>query len=76
MTASRSPSAEHRLRQARHDASVLLDRIQQLWNPGMKVTLLVRSPDHPDGTRDFLLTDDTLDAVIAALEILKTRPAL
>jgi hypothetical protein len=67
---------EARLRFARSEASKHLDQIQQLWNPGMKVTLLVRSPDHPDGSRDFMLTDDQIPDVIAALEILKTRPAL
>ena len=42
-----------------------LDAIKRLWkNP--KLTLLIRNPDLQDG--DFVMTDDTLEAAISALQ--------
>jgi hypothetical protein len=35
----------------------------------MKVTLLVRHPDFPDGTRNLVMTDDTLPDAIRALQV-------
>jgi hypothetical protein len=46
-----------------------LDAILGLFKPGVKVTLLVRSPKHANGTGDILLTDDALEDVIRAIEI-------
>jgi hypothetical protein len=41
--------------------------IQTLFKPGMKITLLIRAPDHPDGSRDLLMTDDLIDEAVAAM---------
>ena len=46
--------------------------IAGLFKPGAKVTVLVRSPGIPDA--DVLVTDDSVDAIIAALEKLRIRP--
>lgn len=43
-----------------------MDRIVKMFKPGVKITILVRTPDHP--TRDFCMTDDNLDEVIAMVE--------
>jgi hypothetical protein len=60
----------------REEASEHLAAIQAMFVPGAKVSLLVRHPSHPDGTRDFYLTDDTIPEVIAALHLLSRRPEL
>lgn len=53
-----------------------MDKILGYFKPGRKITVLVRSPEHPDGSQDFVLTNDTLDETIAALTIRKTAPTL
>lgn len=40
-----------------------MDAIVACFKPGVKITVLVRVPEHPD--RDFLMTDDDIDEVIA-----------
>lgn len=40
-----------------------LDEIRLLFKPGVKITVLVRTPDYPD--RDFMLSDDDLGEVSA-----------
>jgi hypothetical protein len=42
-----------------------MDRIHDLFKSEMKVTVVVRSPEHPD--RDFIMSDDELESVIEAL---------
>lgn len=42
-----------------------MDRIHDLFKAEMKITVVVRSPEHPD--RDFIMSDDELEGVIAAL---------
>ena len=37
------------------------------FKPGAKVTIVVRTPTHPDGSRDMVVTSDDIDAVIGAL---------
>ncbi len=54
----------------------LADQIREVFKPPMHVTVLVRMPEFPDGSRDFILTDDTLDAAIAALALRKTEPSI
>jgi hypothetical protein len=44
-----------------------LAEIAPLFKEGVKLTLLARCPDAPDGTRDLVLTNDTLGAAITAL---------
>lgn len=43
-----------------------MTRISRMFKPGAEVTLIVRSPDHPD--RDFMLTNDEPDELRALLE--------
>lgn len=58
------------LSQLHQKLAVHLEQISELFkNP--KITLVVRSPDLPDG--DVVLTDDELDKAIAAIERLKGR---
>ena len=54
------------------EASHLLGKMQKLFKPGIKVTFLARTPGNPEG--DFLLTDDDLSEVKAALERSEKRP--
>jgi len=46
-----------------------LERLAGLALPGAKMTLLVRRPEAPDGSRDIVITDDNLASVLAALRI-------
>lgn len=57
------------LRELHDRISGPLAEIQDLFKPGVKVTLLVRTPGFPDGARDVLVTDeDDLELVIAAIQ--------
>jgi len=53
-----------------------MNEIAALFKPGKKITVLVRTPKHPDGSRDVLITNDTIDDAIAALQTRKTAPTL
>ena len=64
-----------RLENMRREASHHLEQIAKLFKPGMKITLVVRNPDEPDGEQDTLLTDDTIPEVIRALEQLAKKPS-
>ena len=57
------------LADAAETAGEHLAAIQALFKPGVKVTLLVRTTTHPDGSRDFILTDDDLNEAIKAIRI-------
>ena len=46
-----------------------LDAIRGMFTTPMKVTLLVRDPSRPDGSRDVFLTSDDLDLAIAAMRV-------
>jgi hypothetical protein len=59
--------------QARWQCSDYLSRIEELFKPGAKVTLLVRRPNKPE--QDFMLTNDTIDGAIEILERSRPRPA-
>lgn len=48
-----------------------LSEISDLFLPGRKVTLIVRNPEASE--EDFVMTDDTLDGAIEALERSKER---
>jgi hypothetical protein len=52
-----------------------LEAIGRLFNAPVKITLLVRNPAAPDGSRDVFLSSDDWPAARAAVERLqKTRP--
>ena len=44
-----------------------MDEILKNFKPGAKITVLVRRPEHEDGSQDFLMTEDDLDKAIAAI---------
>lgn len=46
-----------------------MDAILKLFVPGSKITLLVRQPGQPDGSQDFVMTNDFLEESIKALKI-------
>lgn len=51
-----------------------LNGIAKLFKSGVKITLLVRNPAHPE--RNAFLTDETdMDAVIEAIRQLHTSPS-
>lgn len=51
-----------------------LGEIAQHFKPGAKLTLLVRAPSHPDGSRDALQTNEAnLNDVIRAIEIMRDQ---
>lgn len=49
-----------------HDVSDYLDDIKNLFKPGVKIAVLVRTLGYPE--RDFMMTDDTYDELIAMIE--------
>lgn len=50
-----------------------MDDILSCFKPGALITVLVRHPSHPGGERDFVLTSDTIDGAITALQIRKRQ---
>lgn len=44
-----------------------MDAIVALFKPGVKITVVVRTPSHPDGSRDLVMTDDIIDEAVAAM---------
>jgi hypothetical protein len=50
------------------------EEIAQMFKPRVLVTILVRSPAFPDGSRDLVVTADTLPKVLRALEIRARTP--
>lgn len=52
---------------ARDEIASHMDAIVALFKPGVKITVLVRTPSHPDGSRDMVMTDDIIDEAVAAL---------
>lgn len=55
----------------RADASILLDRIADLFRSPVRLTLYVRVPTHPDGSHDFMLTEDSVDVICDGLRQLE-----
>ena len=49
------------------------DDILALFKPGAAITVVVRHPGYPE--RDFVMTSDTFDGAIEALERSKKREA-
>lgn len=50
-----------------------LGAILALFKAGAKGTIFIRHPDTPDGSRDLMVTSDTLDEAIPALVRLRDR---
>ena len=51
-------------------AGELLHEIEELFKPGMKLTLIARNPAHPDGTQNVVLSNEsTLPDALRALEL-------
>jgi hypothetical protein len=46
-----------------------MDSILAHFKPGAKITVVVRQPDFPDGSRDMVVTTDEIEPVIKALGI-------
>lgn len=57
-----------RLAEVADIASSCLETIRDQFRPPVKITLLVRRVEHPDGSQDFILTDDDLTEAINAIE--------
>lgn len=53
-----------------------MDEILACFKPGAKITVLVRRPEKPDGSQDFVQTNDTIDDAIVALQTRKTAPTV
>lgn len=60
-----------RLDEVREDVSLHMTEILTNFKPGAKITVLVRRPEHRDGSQDFVLTNDDLGEAIEALTIRK-----
>ena len=51
-------------------AEIVADRMEEIlqcFKPGALITVLVRNPSKPDGTQDFVLSNDSLHNAIKAL---------
>jgi hypothetical protein len=48
-----------------------MDAILKCFKPGALITVVVRHPDKPDGSKNMVLTNDTIDGAIEALQISK-----
>ncbi len=68
-----TPEGRRRLAVIADRASNHLDSIGKLFLPGKKLTLLVRDPEFPDGSRNLCLTDDSWPDVIEALRVAQTQ---
>lgn len=44
-----------------------MDVIRSYFKPGVKVTVMVRSENDPEGRRDFMLTDDDPQELISMI---------
>jgi len=66
--------AERKIQAAREFIGARLGQIQEYFTEPVKVTLVVRNPAHPDGSRDFHMGDDDLEVAIAALRALEANP--
>jgi hypothetical protein len=53
-----------------------MEDIESLFLPGSKITVLVRRPEKPDGSQDFILTNDTIEDAIGALQLRQRAPTL
>lgn len=70
------PHPNRKVQNASEIAADHMDAILALFKPGSLITVLVRQPNKPDGSRDFILSNDTLDGAIEALTLRKTAPTI
>jgi pyoverdine/dityrosine biosynthesis protein Dit1 len=61
------------LQNAQETCADYMERIVKLFKPGAKITVIVRTPYHPD--RDFVMTDDNITDAIDALTRRKAAPS-
>lgn len=61
------------LTRVRDNVAADMEAIQRQFKPGAKIAVLVRSPGFPD--RDFMMTDDNIDELMAMLQRCKERAA-
>lgn len=54
------------LEMVQRDVSDYMDDIKNLFKPGVKIAVLVRTPSYPE--RDFMMTDDTTEELMAMIE--------
>jgi hypothetical protein len=66
MAAQSQQTANTKLERAQECVAEHMDAISTLFISGVKVTVIVRTPDFPD--RDFMMTSDDLREVIALIE--------
>ncbi len=65
---------DHRIKQLHLELNDALAEIALLFKPGVKLTLVARTPGIPD--RDVLVGDDSdLEALIASIQRLRTQEA-
>lgn len=50
-----------------------MDEILKLFKPGKKITVLVRTPDDPEGRYDFMMGDDDPQELLNMLARCKAR---
>lgn len=62
------------IRQLHVEVSATLEELAKKFKPGARLTLLVRSPESENGSRDMVFTDDDLNLAIEALRIRKESP--
>lgn len=66
MTVDRETEKNAELDQVHQAASLYLNKIAEFFKPGVRVTLLVRSPDNDEA--DFVLSSDDLELAVEALK--------
>lgn len=50
--------------------------IAELFTEPVKLTIVVRNPAHPDGSRDVVITDDAPESIIATIRQRFTEEAV
>lgn len=64
-----------RVQMLRAQIAAKLEEIERLYKDSVKVTLIVRVPSKPDGSRDTVMTNDDPETAIAALRSLYADPS-
>lgn len=75
MAAKAEADRVERIRVLRCQISKKLDEISRLYKDDVRITLIVRVPDFPNGARDTVMSDDDPAQAIAALNKLYGDPA-
>lgn len=61
--------SDRRVQEVGAAVSEHLAEIAEMFKDGAKLTFLARFPDWPDGSRDMLVTNDSLDGIVDAVRI-------